>query len=409
MKLYFDHNATTPVAPEVLEPMLPFLREEYGNASSIHRFGQRARAAVEQARAQVASLIGCEAAEIVFTSGGTESDNLAIQGAVRASALPRKHVITSAIEHPAVLTTCHALERESEGVSVTYLPVDSQGRVDPEQVRRELRPETVLITVMHANNEIGTVEPLAEIASIARQAGVLLHTDAVQSTGKIPVDVKRLGADLLSLSAHKFYGPKGIGALFIRKGLTLSPLFFGGHNMGEPRPGTENVASIVGLGAAAQLAADNLETEARRLSALRDRLVKGILERVSDAGINGPATGMQGGEFLRVPNTSNLYFDYIEGESLVIALDLQGLACSTGAACSSGAIEPSHVLTAIGVPALRARGSLRLSLGRQNTEEEVEHLLGAIPAVVERLRALSPQVPDEKKAPAEKAVPARKG
>ncbi|MCZ6752296.1 MAG: cysteine desulfurase NifS [Acidobacteria bacterium] len=407
MKLYFDHNATTPVAPEVLEPMLPFLREEYGNASSIHRFGQRARAAVEQARAQLASLIGCEAAEIIFTSGGTESDNLAIQGAVRASALPRKHVITSAIEHPAVLTTCHAMERE--GVAVTYLPVDSQGRVDPEQVRRELRPETVLVTIMHANNEIGTVEPLAAIASIARQAGVLLHTDAVQSTGKIPVDVKRLGVDLLSLSAHKFYGPKGIGALFIRKGLTLSPLFFGGHNMGEPRPGTENVASIVGLGVAAQLAASNLETEARRLSALRDRLEKGILERVSEAGINGPATGMQGGKFLRVPNTSNLYFDYIEGESLVIALDLQGIACSTGAACSSGAIEPSHVLTAMGVPALRARGSLRLSLGRQNTEEEVEHLLGTIPAVVERLRALSPQVPDEKKAPAENAVPARKG
>ncbi|MCZ6491867.1 MAG: aminotransferase class V-fold PLP-dependent enzyme, partial [Acidobacteria bacterium] len=274
---------------------------------------------------------------------------------------------------------------------------------------RELRPETVLVTIMHANNEIGTVEPLAAIASIARQAGVLLHTDAVQSTGKIPVDVKRLGVDLLSLSAHKFYGPKGIGALFIRKGLTLSPLFFGGHNMGEPRPGTENVASIVGLGVAAQLAASNLETEARRLSALRDRLEKGILERVSEAGINGPATGMQGGKFLRVPNTSNLYFDYIEGESLVIALDLQGIACSTGAACSSGAIEPSHVLTAMGVPALRARGSLRLSLGRQNTEEEVEHLLGTIPAVVERLRALSPQVPDEKKAPAENAVPARKG
>ncbi|MCH7977363.1 MAG: cysteine desulfurase NifS [Acidobacteria bacterium] len=409
MKLYFDHNATTPVAPEVLEPMLPFLREEYGNASSIHRFGQRARAAVEQARAQVASLIGCEAAEIIFTSGGTESDNLAIQGAVRASALPRKHVITSAIEHPAVLTTCHALERKSEGVSVTYLPVDSQGRVDPEQVRRELRPETVLVTIMHANNEIGTVEPLAEIASIARQAGVLLHTDAVQSTGKIPVDVKRLGVDLLSLSAHKFYGPKGIGALFIRKGLTLSPLFFGGHNIGEPRPGTENVASIVGLGVAAQLAASNLETEARRLSALRDRLEKGILERVSEAGINGPATGMQGGKFLRVPNTSNLYFDYIEGESLVIALDLQGIACSTGAACSSGAIEPSHVLTAIGVPAVLARGSLRLSLGRQNTAEDVDHLLETIPAVVKRLRALSPRVPSEKTAPDEKPVPAHKG
>jgi len=407
MKLYFDHNATTPVAPEVLEAMLPFLREEYGNASSIHRFGQRARAAVERARAQVAALIDCEPAEVVFTSGGTESDNLAVQGAVRASTLPSKHVITSAIEHPAVLNTCHALERD--GVAVTYLPVDSQGRVDPEQVRRALRPETVLITIMHANNEIGAVEPLAEFAAIARQAGVLLHTDAVQSTGKIPVSVKRLGADLLSLSAHKFYGPKGIGALFIRKGLTLGPLFFGGHRDGEPRPGTENVASIVGLGAAAQLAGDGLETESRRLSALRDLLEQGILERVPEAGVNGPERGMQGGEFLRVPNTTNLYFEYIEGESLVIALDLQGVACSTGAACSSGAIEPSHVLTAIGVPAVLARGSLRLSLGRQNTAEDVDHLLETIPAVVKRLRALSPRVPSEKTAPDEKPVPAHKG
>ena len=407
MKLYFDHNATTPVAPKVLEAMLPFLRQEYGNASSIHRYGQRARAAVERARAQVAALIDCEPAEVVFTSGGTESDNLAVQGAVRASTLPSKHVITSAIEHPAVLNTCHALEKE--GVAVTYLPVDSQGLVDPEQVRQSLRPETVLITIMHANNEIGTVEPLAKIASIARQAGVLLHTDAVQSTGKIPFSVKRLGADLLSLSAHKFYGPKGIGALFIRKGVTLGPLFFGGHRGGEPRPGTENVASIVGLGAAARLAGSDLETESRRLSALRDRLEQDILERVPEAGVNGLERGMQGGEFLRAPNTTNLYFEYIEGESLVIALDLKGVACSTGAACSSGAVEPSHVLTAIGVPAVRARSSLRLSLGRQNTEEEVDHLLETIPAVVARLRALSPQIPSEKTASAEKPVAAHKG
>ncbi|MBI4461116.1 MAG: cysteine desulfurase, partial [Acidobacteria bacterium] len=357
MRLYFDHNATTPVAPEVLEAIMPFLCEEYGNASSIHRLGQRARAAVERARGQVAALIHCEPNEIVFTSGGTESDNLAILGVARASSLPKKHVIASAIEHHAVLRSCQALERE--GMAVTYLPVSAEGFVEPEQVRKALRPETVLISIMHANNEVGAVQPLAEIAAIAREAGILFHTDAVQSTGKIPVDVKRLGADLLSLSAHKLYGPKGVGALYVRQGVSLQPVLFGGHKEMDPRPGTENVAAIVGLGAAAELAARTLPQESQRLATLRDRLESGILDRITDAGVNGPTQSFRDGEFLRTPNTTNLYFDFIEGEALVIALDLRGIACSTGSACTSGAVEPSHVLTALGLPPERARASIR--------------------------------------------------
>ncbi|MBI1956785.1 MAG: cysteine desulfurase [Acidobacteria bacterium] len=396
MKLYFDHNATTPVAPEVLEAMLPFLREEYGNASSIHRWGQRARAAVERARAQVAALIHCEPGEIIFTSGGTESDNLAVLGAVRANSLPRKHVITSAIEHHAVLRACQAMERE--GVAVSYLPVNSQGFVEPEWVRQALRPETVLISIMHANNEIGTVQPLQEISFIAKEAGILFHTDAVQGTGKIPVDVNRLGVDLLSLSAHKFYGPKGIGALYVRQGVTLQPVLFGGHKEMDPRPGTENVAAIVGLGAAAKLAAESLPLQSQRLAALRDQLEERILERIENTGVNGTRVSMRDGEFLRTPNTTNLYFDFMEGEALVIALDLQGIACSTGSACTSGAVEPSHVLTALGLSPERARASIRFSLGKQNTEADVEILLQTLPLVVKRLRTLSPRAPAEVRA-----------
>jgi len=392
MNSYFDHNATTPLAPEVLEAMLPYLREEYGNASSIHRFGQRARAAVERARAQVASLIHAEPSEIVFTYGGTESDNLAVLGAVRASSLPRKHVITSAFEHPAVLYTCQALEKE--GVAVSYMRPNSEGFISPEDVRASLRPETVLITIMHANNEIGTVQPIEEIASIARSAGVLMHADAVQSTGKIPVDVQRLGVDLLSLSAHKFYGPKGIGALYRRKGVTLQPVLFGGHGHHDPRPGTENVAGFVGLGAAAELARDIMPEEIKRLGGLRDYLQDSILRSIEATGVNGSREGMRDGRFVKVPNTANLYFDYVEGESLVIALDLKGIAVSTGSACSAGSVEPSPVLTAIGVPAQRARGSLRFSLGRQNTKDQVDTLLQALRDVVSRLRALSPETPE---------------
>jgi cysteine desulfurase len=391
MHRYFDHNATTPVAPEVVEAMAPFLGVEYGNASSIHRFGQRAKAAVERARVQLAGLIHCEPTELVLTSGGTEADNMAVLGAVRASSQSDKHVITSAIEHPAILRTCQAIEKES--VAVTYLPVDAQGFVDPGDVRRALRPATVLISVMHANNEIGTVQPIEEIAAIAREAGVLFHTDAVQSTGKIPVDVKRMGVDLLSLSAHKFYGPKGVGALYVRKGAHLRPILFGGHDERDPRPGTTNVPSVVALGAAAQLAAERLESEAARLGALRDCLETEVLARIEDAGVNGARLAFKDGRYWRVPNTTNLYFDFIEAESLVIALDLAGIACSTGAACSAGAVEPSHVLTALGVPAERARASIRLSLGRQNTDADVDALVAALSSVVERLRALSPRTP----------------
>ena len=394
MHRYFDHNATTPVAPEVVDAMVPFLGVEYGNASSIHHFGQRAKAAVERARAQLAALIHCEPTELVLTSGGTEADNMAILGAVgavRATLHAKQHVITSAIEHPAILRTCQAIERE--GVAVAYLPVDAKGFVDPDDVRRALRPESILISIMHANNEIGTVQPIEEIAAIAREAGVLLHTDAVQSTGKIPVDVQRMGVDLLSLSAHKLYGPKGVGALYVRKGVHLRPIMFGGHDERDPRPGTTNVPSVVALGAAAQLAAERLESEAARLGALRDRLEAEVLARIEDAGVNGPRLGFKDGRFWRVPNTTNLYFDFIEAESLVIALDLQGIACSTGAACSAGAIEPSHVLTALGLPPARARASIRLSLGLQNTDDDVDALVATLPRVVARLRSLSPRTP----------------
>ncbi len=383
-RLYFDHNATTPVLPEVLEAMLPFYTGVYGNPSSIHDFGQQARAAVERARAEVARLLNCRANEVVFTSGGTEANNLAVLGAVRA-AVPRsgdgKHVVTTDIEHHAVLNACQALEKE--GVEVTYLPAGSDGVVDPEDIRRALRPETVLVTVMYANNEIGTIQPVAQIAALARAQGVLMHTDAVQAAGKLPLDVKALGVDLLSISGHKIYAPKGVGALFARRNTLLTPLLFGGHHERDRRAGTENVAGIIGMGRAAELAGRSLAEESLRLAALRDRLERGILERVEDAGVNGdPAR--------RVPNTSNIHFDYVEGEALVIALDLKSIACSTGAACSSGAIEPSHVLTAVGLRPDQARASLRFSLGRQNTEEQVDRVLEVLPGVVARLRELSP-------------------
>ena len=380
-RVYLDHNATTPLAPEVLRAMTPYLTEEFGNASSIHSVGQRARAGVEQARSQVAALLGAREKEIVFTSGGTEADNMAIRGVVGASEHARKHIVTSAIEHHAVLNTCQALE--AEGVSVTYVPVSSGGVVDPEDVRRAITPDTVLITLMHANNELGTVQPIAEIAALARERKIPFHTDAVQSAGKLPLDVKELGVDLLSLSAHKIYGPKGVGALYIRRNLPLKPLFFGGHHERDRRAGTENVAGIVGLGAAAELAAAHFEAEGKRIAALRDELERRLLERVPQAGLNGDRAR-------RTPNTTNLYFDFAEGEPLVIALDLKGVAVSTGAACSSGAVEPSHVLTAIGLAPERARASLRFSLGRSTTREDIDYVCEVLPGVVEHLRELSP-------------------
>jgi len=391
-RVYMDYNATTPVEPGVVEAMLPYFSAEYGNAASIHSFGQKARAAVESAREAVAALVGARAQEIVFTSGGTESDNHAIFGmaepllAMRSSttslAAFSPHIVTTAVEHEAVLNTCQALEKQ--GVAVTYLAVDGAGRVDPEAVRRALRAETVLITVMHANNELGTIQPIEEIGKIAADADVYFHTDAVQSAGKIPVDVERLGVDLLSLSGHKFYAPKGVGALYIRRGTRLRQLLYGGRHQHGFRPGTENVPGIVGLGKAAEMARKSLEEDARRVGALRDRLELGLLERVPHARVNGGGAG-------RTPNTTNILFPGVEGEALVIALDLKGLACSTGAACSSGALEPSHVLTAIGLPAEEARASLRFSLGRHTTEAEVDFALEVVPAAVAQLRELSPR------------------
>ena len=376
-RVYMDHNATTPVDPAVLDAMLPFLTTNFGNAASIHSFGQKARAAVESARDSVAALLGARPQEIVFTSGGTESDNHAIFGIVSGPA----HIITTAIEHEAVLNTCQALE--TSGVAVTYLPVDPAGLVDPEAVRRALRPETILITVMHANNELGTIQPLAEIGKIAEQAGVYFHTDAVQSAGKIPVSVDQLGVDLLSLFGHKFYAPKGVGALYIRSGTRLRQLLYGGHHQRGFRPGTENVPGIAGLGKAADIAKNSLAETASRMEALRNRLERGILERVPQARVNAAAAP-------RTPNTSNILFPGLEGEALVIALDLKGLACSTGAACSSGAVEPSHVLTAIGLPLEEARASLRFSLGRHTTDADIAFALEVVPAAVAQLRELSP-------------------
>jgi cysteine desulfurase len=380
-RIYFDHNATTPITPEVLATMLPYLTGEFGNASSIHAFGQNAREAVEQARSSVAALVGGRAADIMFTSGGTESNNHAILGAVAAAPGKNKHVITSAIEHVAVLDTCRALAKS--GIDLTILPVNREGLVNPEEVQRAIRPETVLITLMLANNEIGTIEPIEEIGQLASEKGIVFHTDAVQAAGKIPIDVKKLGVHLLSISAHKFCGPKGVGALYIRKGTQLAPLMYGGHSERDRRPGTEDVAAIAGMGKAAELARLSMRDENERVRALRDRLERGLLDRVSHSWVNGALAP-------RVPNTSNLTFPFIEGEAMVIALDLKGIACSTGAACSSGAVEPSHVLMALGLAPEDARATLRLSLSHQTTREEIDFALETIPPVIERLRQISP-------------------
>jgi cysteine desulfurase len=380
-RIYLDHNATTPIRPEVLSAILPYLTGEYGNASSIHAFGQNAREGVEQAREQVAALVGARAADIMFTSGGTESNNQAILGAVAAAPGKTKHVITSAIEHVAALDPCKALAKQ--GVDTTILPVDRDGLVNPEDVRRAIRRDTVLITIMLANNETGTIEPIEEIAKIADEKGIVFHTDAVQAAGKIPVDVEKLGVDLLSISAHKFCGPKGAGALYIRKGTQIAPLIYGGHSERDRRPGTEDVAAIAGMGKAAELALAGMKEESRRIRALRDRLERGLLDRVPHAWVNAVRAP-------RVPNTANITFPFIEGESMVIALDLKGIACSTGAACSSGAVEPSHVLLALGLAPEDARATLRLSLGHQTTEDEIDFALETIPPVIERLRLISP-------------------
>jgi cysteine desulfurase len=377
-RVYLDNNATTPVLPEVFEAMRPYFGEHFGNASSIHHHGQETRAAVERARESVAALLGCRPAEIVFTSGGTEADNLAIFGLVR----PGDQVISSTIEHHAVLNSCKHLEEK--GIDVTYLPVDGRGLVDPDDLRRALRSNTKLVTIMMANNETGVIQPVGEIGKICAEADVYFHTDGVQAASKVPIRVKEIGCDLLSISGHKFHAPQGVGALYVRKGTTLEPRFFGGSHERSRRAGTENVPGIVGLGKAAELAMKGFESgETDRMSVLRDRLERAILDKVEAAAVNGAGAP-------RVPNTSNIYFDYIEGEALIIALDLKGLAVSTGAACSSGAIEPSHVLTAMGLRPDRARASIRFSLGKQNTAEDVDFAIQLVPASVERLRELSP-------------------
>lgn len=380
-RVYLDNSATTPLAPEVFEAMKPYCLEDYGNASSIHWYGQRAKAGMETAREQVAKLLNARPNEVVFTSGGTESDNAAILGIVEASRSQTKHVITTTIEHHAVLNTMKWLEKR--GVPVTFVRVGRDGVVDPADVERAIRPETVLITVMHANNELGTVQPLEEIGRIAREHDITFHTDAVQSVGKIPVDVGKLDVDLLSLSAHKLHGPKGVGALYVRKGTILRSLMHGGHHERDRRPGTENVPGIVGLGRAAELAGEHLGEKATRVAALRDRLEEGILKNV-------PLVAVNGDRKRRLPTTTSISFNYVEGEGFVIAMDLRGIACSTGAACSSGSLEPSHVLSAIGKTPEQARSSIRFSLGRFNTPEDIDRTLEILPAVVEHLRAVSP-------------------
>jgi cysteine desulfurase len=377
-RVYLDNNATTPVLPEVLDAMRPYFGERFGNASSIHHHGQEARAAVEHARESVAALLGCRVAEVVFTSGGTESDNLAIAGL----AAPGDHIVTSSIEHHAVLHACKRLE--DTGCEATYLPVDGCGLVDPDDVRRALRPNTKLVSIMMANNETGVLQPVEEIGRIAAEADVYFHSDAVQAAGKVPIDVARIRCDALSISGHKIHAPQGVGALYVRKSTRIQPLFYGGRHERSRRAGTENVPGIVGLGKAAELAMQGFErSEDQQMTALRDRLEQGLLAQVEDSGVNGDGAP-------RVPNTSNVYFDSIDGEPMVISLDLKGLAVSTGAACSSGALEPSHVLLAMGLRVDRARASVRFSLGKQSTSEDVEFALSLVPKTVARLRELSP-------------------
>jgi cysteine desulfurase len=377
-RIYLDNNATTPVLPEVFDAMRPYFGEQFGNASSIHHHGQQTRAAVEDARVSVAALLGCRASEIVFTSGGTEADNLAIAGLVEAG----DHVITSSIEHHAVLLACKHLEEI--GAEVTVLPVDARSLVDPADVRQALRPNTRLISIMMANNETGVLQPVEEIGRIAAESGVCFHTDAVQAAGKVAIDVKQIGCHALSISGHKIHAPQGVGALYLRKGVQLRPLFYGGRHERSRRAGTENVPGIAGLGKAAQLAKEAFDCgDDKKMAAMRDRLQQGILAQVDEAGVNGDGAP-------RVPNTTNIHFDHIDGEAMVIALDLKGVAVSTGAACSSGAIEPSHVLVAMGLRADHARASIRFSLGKQTMPEDIDYALALVPETVARLRELSP-------------------
>jgi cysteine desulfurase len=382
-RVYFDHNATTPARPEVVEAMLPYFRERFGNASSIHFFGQENRDAVDRARTSTADLIGVEPEEVIFTSGGTESDNLAIRGAVRARRRlsGASHIVTSDIEHPAVLKTCRDLE--GEGCRVSYIPCDGAGVVRLDLLEKALTPDTALVSIMLANNETGVIQPIKEISVLARSCGAVFHTDAVQGAGKIPVDAGELGVDLLSLSAHKFYGPKGVGALYVRRGTVIEPVYTGGSHECGLRPGTENIPGIVGLGEAARIARRELSREMERIGGLRERLERGVLERVDDVTVAGRAAP-------RVPNTSSLVVARVEGEAITLRLSMLGFAISSGSACSSGANEPSYVLVSLGLDPAIAQGGIRISLGAYNTADEVDAFLDSFPKVVARLRELSP-------------------
>jgi cysteine desulfurase len=379
--IYMDHSATTPVAAEVLEAMLPYFSQRFGNASSLHGFGREAKEALEESRQRVARLLNAHPREIVFTSGGTESDNLALRGIAYKNRNSGRHIITSQIEHPAILETCHSLERE--GFSVTYLPVNREGLIELSELERAIRPDTILISIMHANNEVGTIQPLEEVGRLAADRDIYLHTDAVQTVGKIPVDVEAMGADLLSLSAHKLYGPKGVGALYIRRGTKMQSLSTGGGHERNLRSGTENVAGIVGLARAADLAGEEMAAEGQRLSQLRDRLADLVLGRVKDAWVNGSMEK-------RLPGSLNFGFSYVEGESLLLYLDSKGIAVSTGSACSSHKLEPSHVLLALGLKPEECHGSLRITMGRSNSQEQVDYVAECIAEAVERFRMMSP-------------------
>lgn len=380
-RIYLDYAATTPTHPDVLKAMLPYFTDAFGNPSGIYSYGQEAKGAIEEARTKVADLIGARDEEIVFTSGGTEADNFALKGVAFANENRGNHIITSSIEHHAVIETCKFLERR--GFSVTYLPVDEYGLVDPIDVKRAINDKTILISVMHANNEMGTIEPIAEIGKIAKEAGVYFHTDAVQTAGHIPVVVNELGVDLLSMSVHKLYGPKGVGALYIRKGTKLLSFIHGGEQERKRRASTENVPGIVGFGKAAELAQQEMGEEEKRVIYLRNKLVKGLLERIDHTRLNGHPVK-------RLPNSVNISVDFVEGESMLLNLDLEGICASTGSACSSGSLEASHVLLAMGLHHEQAHGSLRFTLGKWTTEDEIERVLETLPGIVARLRAMSP-------------------
>lgn len=379
-RIYLDNNASTKIDPEVLEAMRPYFNEYYGNASSIHVWGQEAKNALDKARQQVAKLIGAEVEEIVFTSGGTESDNWAIRGVLNSSSQKTKHVITTKIEHHAVLNTCQELQRQ--GIKISYVPVDSYGIVDPTDIEKLITPDTVLISIMHSNNETGTLQPLQAISQIARSKNVLLHTDAIQSVGKIDLDIKELGVDLLSLSGHKFHAPKGIGTLYIRKGTKIKPLIYGGAQEKSRRAGTENIPSIVALGKAAEIAVRDKKIVSEKVRQLRDYFEKEILAQIPMAYLNGDPSK-------RLPNTSNIRFDKVEAEGVVINLDLLGVACSTGSACTSGSIEPSHVLSAMGLSPQQAAGSMRFSLSKFTTKEEIDYVISILPNSIEQMRKLA--------------------